>query len=452
MSISNQVERSVALFKVWKNVPAPVRGELVRKFGDVLRAHKEYLAKHIVTDVRKTIHEARGEIQEAIDMCDFAVGLSRQLYGLTMPSERAGHRIQEQWLPLGPVAVITAFNFPAAVWAWNFCLAAVCGNTVIWKPSEHAPNVAREMHACWALACVTSGKSEFIDVSQICADISVAAAQDLARDPRIPLVSATGSTIMGKSLGPMIAQRLGRSILELGGNNAAIISESCDFDQAVKASVFSAVGTAGQRCTTLRRAFVHRSILTKYLDAMVAAYATIKVGDPADESVLVGPLISKEAADIAQDAVEFAEAQDGVVWTSYDLAEPPFFTPTIIAASEQTPVMYHETFAPILYVVPYDEFSEAIEMVNAVPQGLSASIFSKNIIEIETFMRESYTGLANVNTGTSGAEIGGAFGGEKDTGGGRESGSDAWKSYMRRVTSTINFSGTTALAQGVQFS
>lgn len=457
MDYNTQVEQSIELFNKWKNVPAPQRGELIRVYGNTLRTHKETIARSITTSVYKTIRESRGEVQEVIDMCDFATGLSRQMYGLTMPSERPNHRIQEQWLPLGPVGVITAFNFPAAVWGWNFCLASVCGNTTLWKPSDKAVTVADLMQLAWEQACAQANMLEYKDLNAV-VNADIETGQAMADDVRLPLISATGSVTMGRNVGARVAARLGRALLELGGNNAAIISQHADLDLAVKGCVFGAVGTTGQRCTTLRRAFVHESIIDTFVEKMVAAYCTIKIGDPMDEDVLLGPLVSLSAHTQMEMALNQSVVEAGRHCIQYggtrlymNNDERVYVTPAIVRTEKYITPMMKETFAPILYVMPYKTIEEAIELANRSHEGLSGSIFTNNVVEAELFMRESYTGLANVNTGTSGAEIGGAFGGEKWTGGGRESGSDAWKNYMRRATSTINFSGQLPLAQGITF-
>jgi len=444
-------------FNKWKNVPAPERGQLIKVFGDVLRERKEELSKAITKDMGKTIRESRGEVQEAIDMCDFAVGLSRQLYGLTMPSERPKHRLQETWLPLGIVGVISAFNFPVAVWAWNFCLAIVCGNSVIWKPSEKGRRSAMISFDIWAEACERAGKKEFVSLNQVCFG-GKEEAVEVARHKDIALISATGSVEMGKIISPIVAQRLGKVLLELGGNNAAIISQHADLDLAIKGCVFAAVGTTGQRCTTLRRLFVHHTVYAEVVDKLTSAYKTIRMGNPSDEDVLLGPIISKEAYEKMIGAMLEAGNEGATVWYGggfYNADEAdkygPYVYPAIVTVDKHIEIMKEETFAPILYVVPYTELQEAIDMVNCVEQGLSNSIFTNNMNEAEQFLEQAYSGIVNVNVGTSGAEIGGAFGGEKDTGGGRESGSDSWKSYMRRVTTTINYSGEMPLAQGIKF-
>ena len=455
--INSLVRRANEMFNKWKNVPAPERGELIRIFGHELRSRKEELSRIITTDMGKTIRESRGEVQEAIDMCDFAVGLSRQLYGNTMPSERPKHRLQETWLPLGVVGVISAFNFPVAVWAWNFCLAIICGNAVIWKPSTKGNRSTYFLQRIFKDACEKAGKSEFVDLNQLYyGDKEEAIA--LAKHKGIALISATGSVEMGKVIAPIVAQRLGKILLELGGNNAAIISQHADLDLAIKGCVFAAVGTTGQRCTTLRRLFVHNSIYAKVLEKLTAAYHTIKIGDPQKEEVLLGPIISDSAYKHMASALRAAQAEGATLWHGGGCYNNPngntfgpYVYPAIVTANAHLEIMKKETFAPILYMIPYAKLQDAIDMVNCVEQGLSNSIFTNDMNEAEQFLEQAYSGIVNVNAGTSGAEIGGAFGGEKDTGGGRESGSDSWKSYMRRVTSTINYSGEMPLAQGIKF-
>jgi len=451
------VMNATYIFNKWKNVPAPDRGQLIKVFGDVLRERKEELSKAITKDMGKTIRESRGEVQEAIDMCDFAVGLSRQLYGLTMPSERPKHRLQETWLPLGVIGVISAFNFPVAVWAWNFCLAIICGNSVIWKPSLKGRQSALTVFDIWTMACDRAGKKEFVSLNQVLFGDKKEAVE-LAEHKGIALVSATGSVEMGKVIAPLVAQRLGKVLLELGGNNAAIISQHADLDLAIKGCVFAAVGTTGQRCTTLRRLFVHNSIYAKVLEKLTAAYSTIKMGDPHEEDVLLGPIISDTAYEYMMDAMQAAQDEGATLWHGggcYNNIDGsifgPYVYPAIITANGHLEIMKKETFAPILYMIPYTKLQDAIDMVNCVEQGLSNSIFTNDMNETEQFLEQAYSGIVNVNAGTSGAEIGGAFGGEKDTGGGRESGSDSWKNYMRRVTTTINYSGEMPLAQGIKF-
>ncbi|GGU92483.1 putative aldehyde dehydrogenase [Streptomyces filipinensis] len=443
-------------FLTWRTTPAPRRGELVRRLGELLRAHKSDLADLVTIEAGKIRSEALGEIQEMIDICDFAVGLSRQLYGRTIASERPGHRLAETWHPLGVVGVISAFNFPAAVWSWNTAIALVCGDTVIWKPSELTPLTSL---ACdHLLARATDEADAPRDVHRLLLG-DRAVGERLVDDPRVALVSATGSTRMGREVGPRVAARFGRSLLELGGNNAAIVAPSADLDLAVPAIVFAAAGTAGQRCTTLRRLIVHRDIADTVVERLTAAYARLPIGDPFDDTTLVGPLISTGALDAMQHTLSRVQAQGGRVLAGGGrrLAEAApaaaYTEPVLVRVGEQTDVVREETFAPILYVLTYDTLEEAIALHNDVPQGLSSSIFTRDQQEAEIFLSAagSDCGIANVNIGTSGAEIGGAFGGEKDTGGGRESGSDAWKAYMRSATNTINYSSALTLAQGVSF-
>jgi aldehyde dehydrogenase (NAD+) len=437
--------------KKWRLIPAPKRGEIIREFGNELRNQKANLAKLITKEARKIVSEAEGEVQEAIDMCDFATGLSRQLYGLTMPSERPDHRLQELWQPLGVVGCITAFNFPIAVFAWNFCLASVCGNSIIWKPSPHATGCADSIKNIWDkiaidhkdLILVFNGGNE--------------AAVTLCKDPNIPLISATGSTQMGKELAPLVSARLGRTLLELGGNNAAIICPTADLDLTVKGVTFSAAGTTGQRCTTLRRAFVHEVIYEEFMEKLFAYYATLKIGDPLDKSSQLGPLISKKSFDDMQEVLKSLKDKNIKIHGGQrlEVGDPNEFyvMPAIVEVPKIEDEMLQETFAPILYVKKFSDLKDAIHMQNNVKQGLSSSIFTNDIRESELFLSSegSDCGIANVNIGTSGAEIGGAFGGEKDTGGGRESGSDSWKTYMRRVTATVNYGSDLPLAQGVEF-
>jgi aldehyde dehydrogenase (NAD+) len=437
--------------KKWRLIPAPKRGEIIREFGNELRNQKANLAKLITKEARKIVSEAEGEVQEAIDMCDFATGLSRQLYGLTMPSERPDHRLQELWQPLGVVGCITAFNFPIAVFAWNFCLASVCGNSIIWKPSPHATGCADSIKNIWDkiaidhkdLILVFNGGNE--------------AAVTLCKDPNIPLISATGSTQMGKELAPLVSARLGRTLLELGGNNASIICPTADLDLTVKGVTFSAAGTTGQRCTTLRRAFVHEVIYEEFMEKLFAYYATLKIGDPLDKSSQLGPLISKKSFDDMQEVLKSLKDKNIKIHGGQrlEVGDPNEFyvMPAIVEVPKIEDEMLQETFAPILYVKKFSDLKDAIHMQNNVKQGLSSSIFTNDIRESELFLSSegSDCGIANVNIGTSGAEIGGAFGGEKDTGGGRESGSDSWKTYMRRVTATVNYGSDLPLAQGVEF-
>jgi len=447
------VSRSVAAFHVWKRVPAPRRGELVRLLGEELRASKDDLARLVTLEAGKIVSEGLGEVQEMIDVCDFAVGLSRQLYGLTLPSERPGHHMRETYQPLGPVLVISAFNFPVAVWAWNAALALVCGDPVIWKPSEKTPLTALATQAILDRALARFGDSPE-GLSQAVVG-GRETGEALAADARIPLVSATGSTRMGRAVAQTVAARLGRSLLELGGNNAMIVAPSADLDMAVRAIAFSAVGTCGQRCTSLRRLLVHESIADGLIERLGKAYATLPVGDPRDDGVLVGPLIDEASAQGFETALRQAVEQGGEIVVGGDRVDRDGadVRPAVVRMPAQTAVVEHETFAPILYVMTWSDFDEAVALQNAVPQGLSSCVFTDSVREAEAFLSAwgSDCGIANVNIGPSGAEIGGAFGGEKDTGGGRESGSDAWKAYMRRQTQTVNFSRDLPLAQGVKF-
>ena len=450
------VHSAAAAFRQWRIVPAPKRGEFVRRIGEKLRRHKDDLGALVTWEAGKITQEAIGEVQEMIDVCEFAVGLSRQLYGLTIASERPQHRLAEQWHPLGPIGVITAFNFPVAVWAWNAMIALVCGNTVVWKPSEKTPLCAV---ACQSIA--SSVAAEMDDVPDGVVNLvigGVDVGQALAADIRLPLVSATGSVRMGRAVAQSVAARLGRPLLELGGNNGAIVTPSADLELALRGIVFSAVGTCGQRCTTLRRLIVHNSIADELMEQLQSVYAELPIGNPLDESVLVGPLIDEQAAEAMDAAIEEAKQQGGKVYGGGRVTENVpaggcYVCPAIVEISAEAPIVQQETFAPILYVMRYDTIEEAIEIHNGVPQGLASAIFTNDVREAELFCSPSGSdcGIANVNIGTSGAEIGGAFGGEKDTGGGRESGSDAWKSYMRRATNTINYSTELPLAQGIKF-
>ena len=432
-------------FLEWRTVPAPRRGELVRLLGEELRSAKEPLARLITLECGKIIQEGLGEVQEMIDICDFAVGLSRQLYGLTIASERPNHRMMEQWHPLGPVAVITAFNFPVAVWAWNAALALVCGDSVAWKPSEKAPLCAEAVMAIARRALDRFGDAPagLLQCLQGGRDVGEA----LVADARIALVSATGSTAMGRQLGPAVAKRFGRVLLELGGNNAAIVTPSADLDLAGHAILFAAVGTAGQRCTSLRRLIVHESIADELVVRLKSQFSRIKVGDPRDAATLVGPLIDEAAFNsmraVLGESIEQVEAVQGGFYVR----------PAIVEMDAQRGPALQETFAPILYVLRYSDFDEAIALNNSVSQGLSSSVFTGDLKESERFLSTcgSDCGIANVNIGPSGAEIGGAFGGEKETGGGRESGSDSWRAYMRRQTNTINYATDLPLAQGIEF-
>ena len=428
----------------------------MRLFGEELRAAKADLAALVTLEAGKIASEAAGEVQEMIDICDFAVGLSRQLHGLTIASERPGHAMRETWHPLGPVAVISAFNFPVAVWAWNACLALVCGDPVIWKPSEKTPLTALATQAILERALARFG-----DAPEGLSSVVLGArdaGERLARDPRIPLVSATGSTRMGRAVAPMVAERFGRSILELGGNNAMIVAPSADLSLALRAIVFSAAGTAGQRCTSLRRLIVHESLVDKLADAVETAFQRLPVGDPRDPKTLLGPLIDRAAYDAFIEAMNQVRAEGGNVAGGERVLidEHPdawYVRPALARLSAPAPCMQRETFAPLLHVVPYTDFEQAIAIQNDVPQGLSSCVMTNDVREAERFLSAagSDCGIANVNIGPSGAEIGGAFGGEKETGGGRESGSDSWKQYMRRQTATVNYSGALPLAQGVRF-
>jgi aldehyde dehydrogenase (NAD+) len=451
---ADAIASAAAAFEAWRDVPAPRRGELVRLFGEELRREKEALGALVTLEAGKILQEGMGEVQEMIDICDFAVGLSRQLYGLTIASERPGHRMMETWHPLGPIGVITAFNFPVAVWSWNAALAFVCGDPVLWKPSSRTPLTAL---ACRSL--FDRAAERFGDAPEGLLQVLVGeAGRSLVDDERVPLVSATGSTAMGKKLAPRVAARLGRSLLELGGNNGMIVTESADLDLAVRAILFAAVGTAGQRCTSLRRLIVHESVADRLLERLERAYASVQVGDPRDRGTLCGPLISQEAFEGMQAALDRARADGGTVAGGERLLgdrwpEAYYVRPAIVRMPAQTDVVREETFAPLLYAMTYADVEEAFRLHNDVPQGLSSCIFTGDLRESERFLSAagSDCGIANVNIGPSGAEIGGAFGGEKETGGGRESGSDAWKSYMRRQTATVNYSTDLPLAQGIVF-
>lgn len=450
------VRKAEEAFLQWRTWPAPKRGDIVRQIGNKLREFKLPLAKLVSYEMGKSLQEGLGEVQEMIDICDFATGLSRQLCGVTMQSERPGHRMYEQWHPLGPTAIITAFNFPVSVWSWNAMIAWVCGNTAIWKPSEKAPlcavacqnlvaGVFAENHVPEGVSCLLTGGREL--------------GERIAREPRIPLVSATGSTAMGRSVGAAVASRLGRSILELGGNNAVIISKEADLELAIRASVFGAVGTAGQRCTSTRRLIIHEAIYENFKEKLITAYRQLKIGDPLEEENHVGPLIDKKAVDNYLEAIEACKQQGGTFVVEGGVLQGEAFKsgcyvkPCVAEVAPQMPIVQRETFAPILFIMKYSSIEEAIALQNGVPQGLSSALITLNIREMELFFSSSGSdcGIANINMGTSGAEIGGAFGGEKATGGGRESGSDAWKNYMRRQTNTINWSESLPLAQGIVF-
>jgi aldehyde dehydrogenase (NAD+) len=454
--VGRRIAQAQAAFLAWRTVPAPRRGELIRLLGEEVRAEKEALGLLVSLEVGKITSEGQGEVQEMVDICDFAVGLSRQLHGLTIASERPGHRMMETWHPLGVVGVISAFNFPVAVWSWNFALAIVCGDAVLWKPSEKTPLTAL---ACQAL--FERALKRFGDAPEGLSQLLLGGrevGEQLVDDARVALVSATGSTRMGRQVGPRVAQRFGRSLLELGGNNAVIVTPSADLELAVRGIVFAAVGTAGQRCTTTRRLIVHESLRATLVQRLRTAYAALPIGDPRTPGTLVGPLIDQTSFEAMQRALDAARAEGGTVHGGERVAVPAcangwYVRPAIVEMPAQTATVCHETFAPILYVLGYTDLADAIALHNAVPQGLSSAIFGNDLRETELFLSAagSDCGIANVNLGTSGAEIGGAFGGEKETGGGRESGSDAWRHYMRRATNTINYSRELPLAQGVRF-
>lgn len=443
-------------FLQWRMVPPPVRGELVRRFGETLRNHKADLAELVSWEVGKIRQEALGEVQEMIDICDFAVGLSRQLYGLTIATERPRHRLMEQWHPLGPVGIISAFNFPVAVWAWNAALALVCGDSLVWKPSEKTPLTAM---ACQALlAQASQGMKEIPPGLSVVVIGGRDVGQTLAADQRVPLVSATGSVAMGRNVAQTVATRLGRSLLELGGNNAGIVGPTANLELAIRGIVFAAAGTCGQRCTTLRRLFLHESIANDVLAKLKTAYASLPIGNPLEGGTLIGPLIDERSFQQMQAALQAARSAGGIITggervTTGVPAGGFYVRPAIVEMPKLADIMAQETFAPILYVLRYQSLDQAIAWQNGVTQGLASSIFTNDLREAELFLSASGSdcGIANVNIGPSGAEIGGAFGGEKETGGGRESGSDSWKAYMRRATNTINFGNDLPLAQGIQF-
>lgn len=450
------IKKAEEAFKQWRIWPAPKRGEVVRQIGEALRTYKEPLGKLVSYEMGKSLQEGYGEVQEMIDICDFAVGLSRQLHGLSMHSERPGHRMYEQWHPLGIVGIISAFNFPVAVWSWNSMLAWVCGDVSVWKPSEKTPlcglacqhiiaDVFTKNNVPEGVSCVIVGGREV--------------GEWMSNDPRIPLVSATGSTRMGKAVGAAVGARLGRALLELGGNNAIIVSKDADIDMAIRGALFGAVGTAGQRCTSTRRLIIHEDIYDTIKEKLVTAYKQLSIGDPLDEKNHVGPLIDKDAVKMYTDGIDKCKAEggkfiiEGGVLSGKGYESGCYVKPCIAEVKPEYKIVHHETFAPILYLLKYKTIDEAIAIQNGVPQGLSSSIMTLNLREAEQFLSVagSDCGIANVNIGTSGAEIGGAFGGEKETGGGRESGSDAWKNYMRRQTNTINYSDKLPLAQGIKF-
>ncbi|MDQ3073011.1 MAG: aldehyde dehydrogenase family protein [Bacteroidota bacterium] len=450
------MESAREAFLYWRQVPAPKRGEIVRQIGNRLREYKEPLAKLVSWEMGKIYQEGLGEVQEMIDICDFAVGLSRQLYGTVIASERPEHRMFEQWHPLGPVAIISAFNFPVAVWSWNAMLAAICGDVSIWKPSEKTPLCAVAVHKIIAVVLKENKLPEGI-FSLVNGDYKIG--EKMSRDTRIPLVSATGSVRMGKKVAPVVAERFGRALLELGGNNAIIITDSAEVDMALMAVVFGSAGTAGQRCTTTRRLIIHESIYDLFCDKLLAAYRQLRIGNPLEEGVLVGPLIDEQAVNCMQGAIETLKNQGGRVLYGGEVLKGEqyksgcYVIPCIAEGRADFAIIKEETFAPVVYLIKYKTLEEAIQMQNEVTQGLSSAIFTMNVREMETFLsaKGSDCGIANVNIGTSGAEIGGAFGGEKETGGGREAGSDSWKAYMRRQTSTINYGTALPLAQGIEF-
>lgn len=454
--VEGVIARAADAFVAWRRVPAPRRGELVRILGNVLRENKEALGRLVSFEAGKVLSEGQGEVQEMIDICDFAVGLSRQLYGLTIQSERPDHRLIEQWHPAGVVGIISAFNFPVAVWSWNAALALVCGDPCIWKPSEKTPLTALATHALFDEALRRFGADAPAGLSALVIGDG-AIGQMLVDDGRLPVISATGSTRMGRIVGERVARRFGRSILELGGNNASIVTPSADLDLTLRAVAFGAMGTAGQRCTTLRRLIVHESVYDALIGKLKQVYANISVGCPVTGDALVGPLIDQAAFTAMQDSLKAAKAAGGTVHGGerVDVNGPGSFyvRPALVEIPAQVGPVVEETFAPILYVLKYSDLDQAIALQNDVPQGLSSSIFGTNLLEVEQFLSAagSDCGIANVNIGPSGAEIGGAFGGEKETGGGRESGSDAWRGYMRRQTNTINYGRTLPLAQGVKF-
>ena len=444
------IAKSTAAFAKWRLVPAPQRGLIVREIAEALRANKEDLGALVSLEMGKIYQEGLGEVQEMIDVADFALGLSRQLYGMTTNSERPGHRLYEQWHPLGPVGVITAFNFPVAVWAWNALIAAVCGDTVIWKPSEETPLTAIAVHN---IANAVLSRHNFEGVFELLIGDIATVGEPMLDDRRLPLISATGSTRMGKIVAERVGRRLGRTLLELGGNNAIILMPDADLDLALRGCLFSAVGTAGQRCTTLRRLFLHSAIAETFRAKLTKAYSQIRIGDPLLDTTLMGPLINQRAVQSFVKAVDAIRTEGGEILYGGNRWEGNFVEPTIARSRHDMAIVQEEVFAPILHTIDFDHLDEAIAWNNEVPQGLSSSIFTTNLKSAEAFLsaRGSDCGIANVNIGTSGAEIGGAFGGEKETGGGRESGSDSWKVYMRRQTVTINYSDALPLAQGIEF-
>ncbi|RMG82497.1 MAG: aldehyde dehydrogenase family protein [Bacteroidetes bacterium] len=452
----NTIEKAKAAFKIWREIPAPKRGEIVRQYGNALRENKDALGRLVSYEMGKSLQEGWGEVQEMIDICDFAVGLSRQLYGLTMHSERPKHRMYEQWHPLGIVGIISAFNFPVAVWSWNAMIALVCGDVCVWKPSEKTPLCGVACQNIFHKVLKANNVPEGV-VCLINGDYRVG--EMMTNDKNIPLISATGSTRMGKIVGQKVAARMGRSLLELGGNNAIIVTENADLNIVLTGACFGAVGTCGQRCTTTRRLIVHENVYDKVRDGLVRAYKQLRIGNPLDETNHVGPLIDTDAVENYLRAIEQVKAEGGKFVVEGGVLEGEayesgcYVKPCIAEVENDFAIVQKETFAPILYLIKYKDLDQAIEMLNGVPQGLSSAIMTTNLLEAEQFLSAagSDCGIANVNIGTSGAEIGGAFGGEKETGGGRESGSDAWKAYMRRQTNTINYSTELPLAQGIKF-
>jgi len=451
------IEAASSAYVSWRKIPAPKRGDIVRQIGNELRLNKDSLGKLVSYEMGKSLQEGLGEVQEMIDICDFAVGLSRQLYGLTMHSERENHRMYEQWHPIGIVGIISAFNFPVAVWSWNAMIAMVCGNVCIWKPSEKTPLSAIATQNIISKVLKENKIEGVLNLVLDCQNQLVG--KKIASDSRVSLVSATGSTRMGKSVAEVVGKRLGKTLLELGGNNAIIITENADLNIAIRGAVFGAIGTAGQRCTTTRRLIIHESIYDKFKDLLIKAYAQIKIGDPLDEKNHMGPLIDKHAVKMYLDAIDKVKKEggktliDGGVLEGESFSSGCYVKPAIYEVENKFSLVQEETFAPILYVIKYSSLEDAINIQNDVPQGLSSAIMTTKISEAEEFLSSSGSdcGIANVNIGTSGAEIGGAFGGEKETGGGRESGSDSWKAYMRRQTNTINYSDDLPLAQGIKF-
>ena len=450
------MKKAVEAFKKWRMKPAPARGQIIREIGEALRGYKEDLGKLVTLEMGKIKVEGLGEVQEMIDVADFAVGLSRQLYGLTMHSERPQHRMYEQWHPLGAVGIITAFNFPVAVWSWNSLIAAVCGDVNVWKPSSQTPLTAIAVHN---IIAPIIDKYDIDGVFNLVIGRGKEVGEVMINDKRMPLISATGSCRMGRRIGQAVAARLGRSLLELGGNNAIIVAEDADIDMAISATLFGAIGTAGQRCTSTRRIIIHKSVKERFLESLIHAYKQVKIGDPLQESTFMGPLVNENAIKDMEKAIEEAKKEGGKVLYGANplkvenLENGYYVEPTIMEVKADSKIVQEETFAPLLYIIEYEKFEDAIAIHNNVPQGLSSAIFTKSLHHSENFLSHagSDCGIANVNIGTSGAEIGGAFGGEKDTGGGRESGSDAWKSYMRRQTNTLNWGKELPLAQGIEF-